>query len=268
MNKMSGWTAFRAALTAPLSLVVILGSILGSAMLSWSPLVLGAGALVELFLLFSYMRDERFLNHLHEEIRDQEFAETRKELDRLYKEVTTQRAAANFPRERVQRMRELELSFWKEYQKSDAAQEEIAQTIVKQAVNGFKRFYELVLKQMRISHVLETTSIYQIQREIERMKRQAQTAGNDEAAAQYRKAAGFKEQELRALEKAVQMLTLFNAHLDTLESALGTLRTRLVNTSVWGTEMFTDDLEVLTNELGALDKAIEEMMVWEKQTTR
>lgn len=266
MEKAPIMSALWAALTAPLSLLVVLGT--AAAAIWWNPLALIPGVLVEGYLLISYMNDRRFLAHVSQEIRDQELSQVRKDLDKLFKEVTSMRSAANFPRERVQRARELELSFWKEYQKTGSEQGEVVHAIIEQAVRGFKRFYELILRQMKISHVLETTSIYQIQREIERLKRQAATGSSEDAAAQYRKAAGFKEQELRAMEKAVEMLTLFNAHLDTLESALGTLRTRMVNTSVLGIDAFTDDLELLTNELGALDKAVEEMMVWEKHTTR
>ena len=136
---------------------------------------------------------------------------------------------------------------------------DLAQEVLGQSIKGLLRYYELLNRDQRMASLLENSNLQQIQEEIDRLQRQVVSASSSEAVNQYQRAVGFKQQELKSLERIRQSSILLQAHLDTLESALSSLRTRLVNSTVWGNDSVRFELSNLTQELMALENAMEEL---------
>ena len=246
--------------TLSLSLFVSGGSIalLGFQIPFWG-VILGAGGVLEVLQWLRCMGSEKFKNQVQKDWSLKSLATMRNSLREASKSYERLRGRPNYQRVRYDRVRKLEKDMFADFSRMEVWDNDVAQEVLSQSIHGFLRYYELLNRDQRIASLLENANIQQIQEEIDRLQRQATTASSSEAVGQYQRAAGFKQQELKSLDRIRQSSILLQAHLDTLESALSSLRTRLVNTTVWGGESVRFELSNLTQELMALEMAMEEL---------
>jgi len=187
----------------------------------------------------------------------------RAELRNREKQLISGKNRQNIQRDRLRRIQLTQRDFFEELKRMDGGSSQIQQDLIAQALRAFSRYYELLQKEQRLSGLLESTNRGEIERDIARLERQAD-ATSSEARAQYLRAAEFRKQELRSLERADQLSTLLQAHMDALESALATMRTRMINTSVWDASGVGNAYVDLTQELLALERAFAEVAEIEK----
>ncbi|MCL2498291.1 MAG: FUSC family protein [Symbiobacteriaceae bacterium] len=209
-------------------------------------------------------RSERFQNKLVSGWRTTQVDLARAKLRAQERSLLSSRGRPTFQRDRLRRMQATQKDFFDEMKRSDASRTPVQQEIVDQAMRAFSRYYELLQKEQRVAGLLESTNRHEIERDITRLEKQAD-ASSSEARSQYLRAAEFRKQELRSLERAEQLSALLNAHMDALESALASMRTRIINSEVWdvrGGNAYTD----LTQELLALEKAFAEVAELEKDS--
>ena len=246
--------------TLSLSLFVSGGSIalLGFQIPFWG-VILGAGGVLEVLQWLRCVGSEKFKNQVQKDWSLKSLATMRNSLREASKSYERLRGRPNYQRVRYDRVRKLEKDMFADFSRMEVWDNDVAQEVLSQSIHGFLRYYELLNRDQRIASLLENANIQQIQEEIDRLQRQATTASSSEAVGQYQRAAGFKQQELKSLDRIRQSSILLQAHLDTLESALSSLRTRLVNTTVWGGESVRFELSNLTQELMALEMAMEEL---------
>jgi len=222
-------------------------------------LALGVGGILEVMQWISNLSSDKFKNKVQKEWSLKSLATMRNSLREASKSYERLRGRPNYQRVRYDRVRKLEKDMFADFSRMEVWDNDVAQEVLSQSIHGFLRYYELLNRDQRIAALLENANIQQIQEEIDRLQRQASTASSSEAVGQYQRAAGFKQQELKSLDRIRQSSILLQAHLDTLESALSSLRTRLVNTTVWGGESVRFELSNLTQELMALEMAMEEL---------
>ena len=222
-------------------------------------LALGAGGILEIMQWVGTLSSEKFKNKVQKDWSLKSLATMRNSLREASKSYERLRGRPNYQRARYDRVRKLEKDMFADFSRMEVWDNDVAQEVLSQSIHGFLRYYELLNRDQRIAGLLENANIQQIQEEIDRLQRQASTASSSEAVGQYQRAAGFKQQELKSLDRIRQSSILLQAHLDTLESALSSLRTRLVNTTVWGGESVRFELSNLTQELMALEMAMEEL---------
>lgn len=222
-------------------------------------LILAVGGSLELIHWIRTATSEKFQNQVQKEWSLKSLNQMRNSLREASKSYEKQRSRPNYQRIRYDRVRKLEKDMFTDFSRMEVWDNDVAQEVLSQSIQGFLRYYELLNRDQRIAALLENSNIQQIQEEIDRLQRQAATASSSEAVGQYQRAAGFKQQELKSLDRIRQSSILLQAHLDTLESALSSLRTRLVNTTVWGGESVKFELSNLTQELMALEMAMEEL---------
>lgn len=220
---------------------------------------LGAGGVLEILQWMRSIGSEKFKSQVQKEWSLKSLTSMRNSLREASKSYERLRARPNYQRVRYDRVRKLEKDMFADFQRMEVWDNDVAQEVLSQSLHGFLRYYELLNRDQRIASLLENSNIQQIQEEIDRLQRQAATASSSEAVGQYQRAAGFKQQELKSLDRIRQSSILLQAHLDTLESALSSLRTRLVNTTVWGGESVRFELSNLTQELMSLERAMEEL---------
>ena len=220
---------------------------------------LGAGGILEIMQWIGNISSEKFKNKVQKDWSLKSLATMRNSLREASKSYERLRGRPNYQRARYDRVRKLEKDMFADFSRMEVWDNDVAQEVLSQSIHGFLRYYELLNRDQRIAGLLENANIQQIQEEIDRLQRQASTASSSEAVGQYQRAAGFKQQELKSLDRIRQSSILLQAHLDTLESALSSLRTRLVNTTVWGGESVRFELSNLTQELMALEMAMEEL---------
>jgi len=221
--------------------------------------VLGIGGFLEIMQWIRNLGSDKFKNQVQKEWSLKSLATMRNSLREASKSYERLRGRPNYQRVRYDRVRKLEKDMFADFSRMEVWDNDVAQEVLSQSIHGFLRYYELLNRDQRIASLLENANIQQIQEEIDRLQRQATTASSSEAVGQYQRAAGFKQQELKSLDRIRQSSILLQAHLDTLESALSSLRTRLVNTTVWGGESVRFELSNLTQELMALEMAMEEL---------
>jgi len=220
---------------------------------------LGTGGILEIMQWIGNVSSEKFKNKVQKDWSLKSLATMRNSLREASKSYERLRGRPNYQRVRYDRVRKLEKDMFADFSRMEVWDNDVAQEVLSQSIHGFLRYYELLNRDQRIAGLLENANIQQIQEEIDRLQRQASTASSSEAVGQYQRAAGFKQQELKSLDRIRQSSILLQAHLDTLESALSSLRTRLVNTTVWGGESVQFELSNLTQELMALEMAMEEL---------
>lgn len=220
---------------------------------------LGTGGILEIMQWIGNLSSEKFKNKVQKDWSLKSLATMRNSLREASKSYERLRGRPNYQRVRYDRVRKLEKDMFADFSRMEVWDNDVAQEVLSQSIHGFLRYYELLNRDQRIAGLLENANIQQIQEEIDRLHRQASTASSSEAVGQYQRAAGFKQQELKSLDRIRQSSILLQAHLDTLESALSSLRTRLVNTTVWGGESVRFELSNLTQELMALEMAMEEL---------
>ena len=220
---------------------------------------LGAGGILEIMQWIGNISSEKFKSKVQKDWSLKSLATMRNSLREASKNYERLRGRPNYQRVRYDRGRKLEKDMFADFSRMEVWDNDVAQEVLSQSIHGFLRYYELLNRDQRIAGLLENANIQQIQEEIDRLHRQASTASSSEAVGQYQRAAGFKQQELKSLDRIRQSSILLQAHLDTLESALSSLRTRLVNTTVWGGESVRFELSNLTQELMALEMAMEEL---------
>lgn len=188
----------------------------------------------------------------------------RNELKAKEKEIMAVRGRPTFQRDRLRRMQAAQKEFLDELNRMDLSGEnQVQQDLVEQGIKAFSRYYELLQKEQRVASLLESTNRTEIEKDIERLEKLADSTSR-EARDQYMRAAEFRKQELRSLERAEQLSSLLQAHMDALESALATMRTRIINTSVWDSTGVGNAYSDLTQELLALEKAFVEVAELEK----
>ncbi|MCE5195789.1 MAG: hypothetical protein LLG09_01470 [Negativicutes bacterium] len=224
-----------------------------------SGLVLATGSLLELIYLVRTAASQKFKDKLQKDWSLKSLSAYREKLRAASKDYEKQRSRANYQRVRFERVRKLERDMFDDFTRMEVWDNDVAQEVLAQSLKGFLRYYELLNRDQRIASLLENSNLQQIQDEIDRMQRQAVNASSAEAVNQYQRAVKFKQQELKSLERIRQSSILLQAHLDTLESALSSLRTRLVNSTVWGNDSVRFELSNLTQELMALENAMEEL---------
>jgi len=219
-------------------------------------------AIVGIVAAIAEMRTERFRTTLATKWRKVQVDLVRAELRAKERAVLTAKGRPTFQRDRLRRMQVAQKDFLDELTRADSASSVTQQELVEQALRAFSRYYELLQKEQRVAGLLETANRTEIERDIARLETQAD-ASSSEARAQYLRAAEFRKQELKSLERAEQLSALMQAHMDALESALATLRTRMINTTVWesgASNVYTD----LSQELLALERAFQEVTEMEK----
>lgn len=186
-------------------------------------------------------------------------AQLQKTLREASKDYEKLRARPNYQRNRFDRIRKLEKDMFNDFSRLEDMQDPLTVEVMEQSINAFLRYYELLKRDQRLASLLESSNLKAINEEAERLVRQAEGAVSFEAKQQYLRAAEFKQLELKSLERVRQSSILLQAHLDTLESALSSLRARLINTTAWGQESLRFELSQLTQELMALEKSMEEL---------
>jgi hypothetical protein len=168
--------------------------------------------------------------------------------------------------ERLRRMQATQREFFDELKRSsDKGDNAQQQELVDQALRAFTRYYELVQKEQRVTGLLASSNRREIEQDIARMEVQADSTSR-EAREQYLRAAEFRKQELRSLERTEQLAQLLHAHMDALESALATMRARLINISILDAYGVGNAYADLTKELLALERAYQEVTDYESTT--
>ncbi|MCL2548024.1 MAG: hypothetical protein FWE76_02535 [Symbiobacteriaceae bacterium] len=231
------------------------GAFWGGYWQSWFTMLTVASVGVAASLL--EMRTERFRNALARKWRKVQVDLVRAELRAKERAVLAVRGRPTFQRDRLRRMQAAQKDFLDELTRGEGIPSATQQDLVDQALKAFTRYYELLQKEQRVASLLETVNRSEIERDIARLEKQAD-ATSSEARTQYLRAAEFRKQELKSLERAEQLSTVMQAHMDALESALATLRTRMINSTVWegGTVNVYADL---AQELLALERAFQEV---------
>ncbi len=224
-----------------------------------SGLVLATGSLLELIYLIRTAASQKFKDKVQKDWSLKSLSAYRENLRTASKDYEKQRSHANYQRVRFERVRKLERDMFDDFTRMEVWDNDVAQEVLAQSLKGFLRYYELLNRDQRMASLLENSNLQQIQEEIDRLQRQVVSASSVEAVNQYQRAVGFKQQELKSLERIRQSSILLQAHLDTLESALSSLRTRLVNSTVWGNDSVRFELSNLTQELMTLENAMEEL---------
>lgn len=224
-----------------------------------SGLMLATGGLLEIIYTVRTASSQKFKDKVQKDWSLKSLNAYREELRAASKDYEKQRSHPNYQRVRFERVRKLERDMFDDFTRMEVWDNDLAQEVLGQSIKGLLRYYELLNRDQRMASLLENSNLQQIQEEIDRLQRQVVSASSSEAVNQYQRAVGFKQQELKSLERIRQSSILLQAHLDTLESALSSLRTRLVNSTVWGNDSVRFELSNLTQELMALENAMEEL---------
>lgn len=221
--------------------------------------ILAAGGIGLISIWLKTLFSEEFKEKVQKEWTIKNLTDLQKTLREASRKYERQRTRPNYQRNRYDRIRKLEREMFADFNRIEDLHEPLTQEVLTQSINGFLGYYELLNRDQRLASLLESSNLQAIREEADRLLRQAEHAVSFEAGLQYRRAAEFKEQELKALERVRQSSILLQAHLDTLESALSSLRARLINTTTWGQESLRFELSQLTQELMALEKSMEEI---------
>ena len=249
-------------LAYPLSAVSLdmLASLLGSYSLyaNGGRLTFLIGSLVIAFMSVIEARSEGFKQKLQTNWRKTQVNMMRAELRAKETSILKVRNRPTFQRDRLRRMQQAQREFFDELGRSDLTGDLGQNELADQAIRAFTRYYELLHKEQQIAGLLEKTNRTEIEIDIARLEKQAD-ASSSEARNQYLRAAEFRKQELRSLERAEQLSALLQAHMDALESALASMRTRMINTTVWDAGVVGNAYSDLTQELLTLEKAFLEV---------
>jgi len=271
MKRPPGSFRVKELLLSPISLLIIAATVglaffgvpesvfLFDTVIPVSGLTLATGGLLEIIYLIRTASSQKFKGKVQKDWSLKSLSAYREELRAACKDYEKQRSHPNYQRIRFERVRKLERDMFDDFTRMEVWDNDIAQEVLAQSIKGFLRYYELLNRDQRMASLLENSNLQQIKEEIDRLQRQVVSASSTEAINQYQRAVGFKQQELKSLERIRQSSILLQAHLDTLESALSSLRTRLVNSTVWGNDSVRFELSNLTQELMALENAMEEL---------
>ena len=217
------------------------------------------------FTALSEMRSEGFVKNLAKSWQKSQIDGMRSTLKEKEKSVLSVRGRPTFQRDRLRRIQATQREFLDEITRLEIGDDPVQHELIDQTVRAFSRYYELLQKEQRVAGLLESINRSEIESDIERLERQAD-ASSREARDQYLRAAEFRKQELRSLERAEQLSSLLQAHMDALESALSTMRTRMINNTVWDSATVSNVYSDLTQELLALERAYLEVTALEQDT--
>ena len=217
------------------------------------------------FTVLSELRSNGFQKTLAKNWQKNQIDGMRTTLKEKEKSVLSVRGRPTFQRDRLRRIQATQREFLDEISRLDITDDPVQHELIDQTVRAFSRYYELLQKEQRVAGLLESINRTEIESDIERLERQAD-ATSREARDQYLRAAEFRRQELRSLERAEQLSALLQAHMDALESALSTMRTRMINNTVWDSATVNNVYSDLTQELLALERAYLEVTALEQDT--